>query len=177
MLVWPACASVVKSYMWRVLCQPVLLYGLECVNVSCRMVRDLETLQGNLVKQVLGLSKSSHASGLLQAMAVFSIRECVKTQSTSLMRHIFSTQFPVQGLTNYFLSQYIVKGELAPGTLVECLISFGLSPTKSIFNKYSNSLWEQSGVVGSLKTLLIQENFVKPYSREHVLAVLLTKSF
>ena len=46
--------DVNKSYLWNTVCQPVLTYGLDCVNST---FKKLETCQGNLLKQCLGLSK------------------------------------------------------------------------------------------------------------------------
>ena len=55
------------------------------------------------------------------------------------------------------------------------------SPIKSLFTEQSyvnpevNPL--RDGVVDSLRYLICNENFIKPYSEEHVLATLLTRAF
>ena len=73
---YPGCSASIKSYLWKTMCQPVLLYGLECFNLPGRCLKDLETCQGNLVKQSLGFSKRSRTSFTLQAMNVFKVVDC-----------------------------------------------------------------------------------------------------
>ena len=64
-----------------------------------------------------------------------------------------------------------------PGTLIERVLSHGLSPINCIFNKLSLVNSQNCGVVDSLKVLLSREQFLKPYSEEHVLVGLLTRAF
>ena len=78
----------------------------------------------------------------------------------------------------YFLSLYMSKGIVIPGTIIERLVTYGLSPTRCAFNKHvSDKYQEQCGEIDSLRLLITHENFVKAYSEEHVLACMLLKSF
>ena len=43
--------------------------------------------------------------------------------------------------------------------------------------KYISSQNVNNGVVDSLRMVLASEHFIKPYSEDHILAVLLTQSF
>ena len=114
---------------------------------------------------------------MLKAMGISNIEDCIKKQCASLLRRIFAVRSPVQDLCNYFLSIYITNGDLVPDTLVDRIVSLGMSPVKCIFNKCHSPIKANCGVVDTLRTLLMHEHFVKPYSEQHILSVLLTKSF
>ena len=71
---------------------------------------------------------------------------------------------------------------VVPGTLIDNLLCLGLSPTSSIFNVdkqilCTNQVTGDNGHVDSIRSLIYHENFIKPYSEEHNLVYLLTKSF
>ena len=57
-------------------------------------------------------------------------------------------------------------------SLVKGLFSRIYKPKPQVGNDNFND-----GVVDSLRYLISQENFIKPYSNEHILGVLLTKAF
>ena len=50
----------VQSYSYKRICQPVLTYGLECINMSQCQIGKVNSVQGKLMNQGLGLSKRSH---------------------------------------------------------------------------------------------------------------------
>ena len=55
-----------------------------------------------------------------------------------------------------------------------------LSPVKCLFRRVIPNVIEEAhhdGVVESLRFLILHENFIKPYSSEHIIASLLTKAF
>ena len=97
--------------------------------MSKNNINSLETLQGNLVKQACGLSKRSRSTSLLQALNICKVGEKVKSNIASLLYRVYGTNFPLQDLTTHFLSLYMCKGVLFPGTLIERAITCGLSPT------------------------------------------------
>ncbi len=49
------------------ICQPSFIYGLECINTPDK---DMQVLDGKLIKQRLGLSKHSHNTRLLEVKSV-----------------------------------------------------------------------------------------------------------
>jgi hypothetical protein len=154
------------------------MYGFDSLYVSDKNLQQLERTQGNLIKQCLGLSKRSRSSNLLHALGVLKIEERLRQSIASLLTRVFAVNSSIRELTSHFLSQYICRGTLVQGTLVERAVSFGLSPTQSAFNVYKRSSVKQKcGIVDSLQGLLMHENFIKPYSEEHVLTSLLTKAF
>ena len=176
-MAYPGCASDVKAFMWNTVCKPALSYGLDSIYLNNKCMKDLETCQGNLVKQVMGFSKRSKSSSLLQSLGITKMCQHISQCTASLFRRIFLTDSPVQSLCRYFLSQYLTRGSLVPGTIVDRLVSYGLSPTRCAFLKYRYNNIVQCGITDSLRLLLMHGNVVKPYSEEHILATLLTKSF
>ena len=175
---YPGCSSDVKAYLWNSICQPVLLYGSDSYNMSAKVLKDLESTQSTLVKNCLGLSKRSKSSHLLQALCIKSVKDKVKHSAASLLKRIFSVDSPVKDLNMYFLSLYICKGVLIPGTLIYRIRNFGMSPTHCVFNVYKKPPFIQGcGIVDSLRHLVTHENFIKPYSEHHILTCLLTKAF
>ena len=73
-----------------------------------------------------------------------------------------------------------IYGIVPQGSLLERVVRSGQSPINLLINKpvnfnnvHSNVL---DGHIDSLKMLLCHENFVKPYSDEHLLVHLLTTS-
>jgi len=177
-LSYPGCDANVKAYLWNSICQPVLLHGMDSVYLPHRVMEQLESTQGTLIKQCLGLSKRSRSSNVLQALHIRKVQEKIKQSTASLLKHSFIVQSPMKDLTSYFLSLYICKGVLIPGTLVERAVSFGLSPIRCLFNDYKMSAFSNNcGIVDSIRALIMHENFIKPYSEQHVLTSLLTKSF
>ena len=63
-----------------------------------------------------------------------------------------------------------------PGTLVDRVLGLGVCPL-SIYNKYTPIQSKQSGLVDSIRVMLLTENFIKPWSDEYLLVKLLTRSF
>ena len=122
----------------------------------------------------------SRSSMLLSAMDVLSVKDSVLKMTSSLLHRIFTVDCPVRDLNIHFLSLFLSKGFIVPGTLISRILSFNLSPVECAFYKlkhFNNTFTDTDGVVDSLKTLLMNENFIKPYSDEHILTVLLTRSF
>jgi len=175
---YPGCASNVKSYLWRSICQPVLLYGMECVNISSGSLKTLESTQSTLLKQCLGLNKRSKSSHILQALYVHKVDEKIKQATSSLIRRIFALQSPVMDFNSYLLSLYIQNGSLVPGTLIERCIKYGLSPVKCMSGHFKKQPFKENcGLTDSIRALVMHEIYIKPYSEQHVLTSLLTRVF
>lgn len=177
-LPYPGCDTHVKRYLLRSICQPVLLYGTETIALSPHSMRHLNTTFNNLVKRSLGLSKRSRSSNVLNAMSLPCVSDLIKHYSSSLLHRIFKISSPVRELCSVFLSMFMTNGFRCPGTLVDRLLNFNVSPVHCLFSKPRacfNS--ERNGIDDSLRYLLSSEFFLKPYADEHILAVLLTKSF
>jgi hypothetical protein len=175
---YPGLATDAKAYIWNIMCQPILLYGMDCIPLNNAGKQKLESTQGNLLKQSLGLNKRSHSSNLLKALNVNNIEVVIKRNTACLLKRIFNVPSPVQQLCCHFMSLYATKSILIPGTLVSRIVQSGRSPIACLFNKINKeSVSPECGVVDSLKALIMHEHFIKPYSEQHILASLLIKAF
>ena len=176
-MVYPGATSDVKCYLWKSICNPVMMYGLDCINID---TRNMKKLQGNLVKQSMGLSKRAHTTELMASLNINKIYDIVKGNTVSLLKRIFKVQSPLKRLTIHMLSQFISKGTIVPGTIVSNILSMGLSPVQCAFSDFKfhlpNSIHD-NGHIDSIRAMVFHENFIKPYSEEHTLVYLLTKSF
>ena len=173
---YPGATPGVQAYLYKSICQPTLTYGLESMNCSKAQMQKLDSIQGKLIKQSLGLSKRSHNTELLQAMNISNVKSIVNRNVLSLYNRIFKLETPARRLAQYFLSRYIVYGNTVPGTLLDRVVSMGESPISMALNKPRDIKYVQcsNGHVDSLRQLLFNDNFIKPYSQEHILVHLLT---
>ena len=178
-MAYPGATTDVKCYLWNTICKPVLSYGLESINLNGINIRRLETTQGNLVKQCLGLSKRSHSTQLLSSLNIHRIEDLVNRNTLSLFCRIFKVDTPLRSLITQMVSLYICKGIIIPGSLVSRILSMGKSPMYYMFNDFKSTLpdFACNGHIDSIRNLIYHENFIKPYSNEHCLVALLTKSF
>ena len=175
---YPGVNSDVKTYLWNTICQPTLLYGCETLKLNDCHVKKLETTQGNILKQSLGLSKFSHSTDLLAALNITKVDPLVKQHTLSLWNRIFKVNSPIRKLCSHFYNTFLTSGSVIPGTLLSKVLRYGFSPIKCALQKIKPiPCISENGVADSLRVVLSSEGFRKPYSEEHLLAVLLTKSF
>ena len=158
------------------------MYGMDGIPISKTNIKKLDTIQGNLVKQAMGLSKRAHTTKLLLSLCIHRIPDVLNENIASLYNRIFKISTPLQDITTYFVSQYIIRNMVVPGTLIDNLLCLGLSLTSSIFKVdthilCTNQVTGGNGHVDSIRPIIYHENFIKPYSEEHNLVYLLTKSF
>ena len=75
--------------------------------------------------------------------------------------------------------EYVTKGLLIPGSIIDRVVKSGVSPIQLMYNKpkHFNHIGKSDGVVDSHKNLLLHEHFIKPWSNEYLLVNLLTKFF
>jgi len=176
---YPGIQSYVKAYIWNLVCRPTLLYGLESIHLDPASIRQLESLQGSLVKRMNGISKRSHHNNLLLALGIPRVVEGVTDRVLSLYYQIFNVDFPMRNLCTYMLGQYTLSGQYVKNTIVGRLINMGVSPLHVAINKasYPHTQVTEDGYVDSLRFLLTHENFVKPWATEYMLTKLIVKSF
>ena len=167
----------VLAYLYKRICQPTLTYGLECMSSTAIQMRRLESVQGRLIKQSLGLSKLPHNTALLKALNIEKIEDIVNRNVLSLYNRIFKVESPARRLVQHLLSRFICYGKTVPGTLLDRVVSMGESPTKRPFNAQhvpKTSVTNNDGLADSIRHLLFTDNFTKPYSHEHLLVHQLT---
>jgi hypothetical protein len=175
---YPGVMSDTKSYLFRSVCQPTLLYGLDAVNININMMKKLENTQGGIMKRVCGIPKRSHHTQLLQSLNISSVNNMLIKSITSLYTRIFKVNSPLRDLCVYDLAVYMSCGKTIPGTITHRLTQLCLSPVDCAFKKYipCHSVCHD-GVVDSLSQLIYCDNFIKPWSDEYLMSVLLTKAF
>ena len=91
------------------MCAPVLIYGMDGIPINKNNIKKLDTIQGNLIKQAVGLSKRAHTTELLLSLGINRIPDVLNKNIASLYNRIFKISTPLQDLTTYFLSQYIIR--------------------------------------------------------------------
>ena len=150
------------------------LFGMRFCVVQARHI-------SNTVKNIMGFNKRSHHSNLLHAVRIDKVETSVIRGILSLWYRIYQVDNPARVLSNAMLRDYVNSRHLIPGTLIHRVVEAGFSPIKSLSIKQqftahrANNIHD--GIVDSLRHLIYHENFVKPYSEEHILATLLVKAF
>ena len=180
----PGAASDVKSYMWKAVCAPTLLYGTEAMYLSNTNVQKLNSLQGTLIKQSMGIGKRSHHSYLLSALSIKPCADIVKERTLSLFNRIFKVESPVRRLCTHMLANYMHDGTFNKKTILGRVVASGASVLNAALCNETRGAYRintpsaiDNGIVDSIKTLIRHEHFIKPYSEEHILTRLLTRAF
>ena len=173
---YPGADASVNKYLWTSICQPTLLYGMECVHLSQSTMSRLETVQGNHIKQSLGLNKYARTSYLLDSLQLPHVKSAIVKKCATLYHSIFNSDAPTTDPNAHLMARNISSGELIKGTLIHSIVCFGLSPVSIDFahlqiKKYKYST--QDGIIHTLQHLLYHQNFIKPYSDEHYFVHLL----
>ena len=182
-LSYPGLNSDVKAFLWNSICCPILVYGMESIAISEKDLKSLKTTQGNIIKRIMGIKKRSHHSKLLKALKIPVIEDVITKNSLRLYKNIFKTDTPARDLQSVLLARYIIKGNITKGTLLEKVVKAGCDPLQIIFDKQNltgsdhDVIEQDNGVTDSLSFLLHHEDYNKPWSKEHILATLLTKAF
>ena len=179
-LSYPGLSTAVKTHLWKTICSPILTYGLDTQGVSKACLTKLESTQGTLVKRYLGIGKRSHHSSLLKSLHIPKVQTVMQDKTLSLFQRIFQVQSPLLNLYSFMLAHYILNGKVFKGTLVDRVVQLGFSPLQVAFagRHFKTSVTsKEDGVVDTLRYLTYHENFIKPWSNEHVLTVLLTRCY
>jgi hypothetical protein len=129
---------------------------------------------------VMGLSKRCHSTHLLKAMDISKLRSIITRNTLSLFHRIYKIDSPLITLCNTFIAKYIADGTIIQNTIVGRILNYGLSPVSVAYQgagAVRGLTQEMDGIAESLQFLPRHENFLKPYSDEHVLTQLLLKAF
>ena len=97
----------VLSEINLIICQPALTYGLECMSSTAIQMRRLESVQGRLIKQSLGLSKLLHNTAVLKALDIKQIEDIVNKNVLLVYNRIFNVESPARRLMQHLLSRFI----------------------------------------------------------------------
>ena len=141
---YPGLSLDIKACIWNTICQPILLYTMDCIPLSKTRLHKLESVQCNLLKQCLGFNKRTRSSHLLQTLHVARILDIIKRNMAFHIKRIFNVQSPLQKLGTHFMSLYVAKGALIPETLVSRPIESGLWTMNCVLIKLLNVKLMQS---------------------------------
>ena len=79
------------AYLYKTTIRPVLLYGLQSVGNTKKSRKEIEKLQGKLLKAILNLKLSCRNTPLLHAMKIPRIEESVRQQEVMLLRALLTS--------------------------------------------------------------------------------------
>ena len=138
----------------------------------------MSVLQGNIIKQVLGLNRRSRSSPLFKALGIPNISDAIQNRQTDLLRRIFKIETSCSKFYRSLLSQFILTGNVCRKTLLGRVIASGISPIDVIFGEIKGKRGPvaQDGLVDSLRTLLLSTSY-NSGGAELALARLLLRSF
>ena len=139
----------------------------------------METCQANINTKSPDLSKYSRSTNLLCAMKINKLHTSIVQNPLSLWTRLFCVESPIRKLCSYMYSSYLQSGAIIPGTLHSRLVCNNISPISCALQKtlYEPNNNTNDGLIDSLRMLILSEHFNKPYSDDHQLAVMLTRSF
>ena len=87
-----------------------LLRRYLCMSYSKAQFRRMESTQGRLIKQCLGLSKRSHNTAMLKALNIDKAQNIVNRNVLNLYHRIFIIESPARSLMQFLLARYITYG-------------------------------------------------------------------
>ena len=169
-----------KTYFWKSVGLPSLLYNLESTSIPDICTRQVENTQSSTIKRLLSFPVRSHHTNVLRALNLSKVQSRIDKATLSLWYCIFQVDSQTILLCAKLLSDFILYNYSVPVTLIDRIIKMKLSPVKCLFRRMIPNAIEEAhhdGVVESLRYLILHENFIKPYSSEHIIASLLTKAF
>ena len=181
---YPGLSTEAKTYLWQSVGICSLTYGMDCINLTRKNLQELESAQGCLVKQSLGLSKFSHHTSLVKALNINCVRNIVFCDTASLVRRISQTDSPARDLLSFQLSNFILHGTCDSGSMVDRLRQMKVSPmalicghsSKCYVTNFINSdRAVMDGLADSLRPLLLSPQYNDQNSTERNLVKLLTR--
>ena len=153
---------------------------MDSLNVKNKCIKQLESTQGCVIKQVCGLNKRAHHSSLLRALDIESVKTCIDKSTTLLYKRLCAVDSPTRDLCIFMLCDYMSKNILISGSIIQRIVKMNKSPIMSMFGIRSsdkNSIIHEDGLADTLHNLLLHNNYVKPWSDEYSMVKLLTRSF
>jgi len=88
-----------------------------------------------------------------------------------LFTRIVLNDSPSRNLCVYFIDLFVTQNILIPGTLVNRIVDMSISAVSFIFPGVTNSSqssYTADGLVDSLRVMLCNDNYIKPWSNEYL---------
>ena len=103
----------------------------------------------------------------------------ISNNTKSVFKRVCINESPTKNLCLHLLSEYMYNGSRTPGTIVDRILKLGYSPVDVLLSNVCDihDYVIDNGAVDSLRTVLFNENFIKPWSDEYMLVKLSTRSF
>ena len=176
---YPGLEADAKAHIWNTIGAPTIQYGMECVDLSRKNKQHLSTVQTNIIKNVMGLSKRSHHTHLLQALRIPSFDQYLDLSIRRLYNRLMVTDTPAGALQTRLLARYTSTGHVIKHTLLARLLSRLHDPYLLIHHpgpRCETSLGS-NGITDSLRYLVTHHNYIKPWSYEFLQVRLLLAAF
>ena len=103
----------------------IIIDNSPSTSYSKDQFRRMESTQGRLIKQCLGLPKSSHNTAMLKALNIDTVQNTVNRNVLNLYHRIFKIESPARSIMQFLLARYITYGTTVPGTLIDRVVSIG----------------------------------------------------
>lgn len=143
-----------KQLLLTSVCQPVLMYGIACLNVTPAQLDMLDKYQGSLVKKCLGLPVRCHHSLVVEALGLKKCSAVAISNMLSLMHRAMSCMSPTRDILLYTLNDVKVFRD----TLPHRISANGFSPFAAACGviRWQSSITPvgQNGLLDSIRTLL-----------------------
>ena len=157
---YPGADVSIKKHLWATICQPTLLYGMECVELSKTILSQLETIQSNHIEQSLGLNRSARSSYILDSLQLPRVKSVLSKKCSTFYHSIFQNDTPTAELNYILLARYVASGQLIEGTLIHKIVNFGLSPISVALSGTNNNIINHitpCGIIDSIQSFLSYE--------------------
>ncbi len=172
----------VKSYLWKYVCSPSLLYGVKSLSLTEKDSQQLGSDMGSMIKQSLRLSKYSYHSHLIQAMNIEPVSHSINTRITKLQ--IIFCQLSISITVYVFMIKVYLHWNHCEGHITRtCYFTWDF-PSGSLCQSENASCFSArqrykkgSFMIIMINIMLFHDNFIKPWSAEYNLLRLLTCSF
>ena len=145
---YPGLRTDIKSHLWKTVCCPTLLNGMEVVSLS-----------------------------KIQFKNVSRCVEIINNCRINLWRRIFKVDAPLRNLCCYFAARYIGHGDVFPQTLAANIINMGAPLMLNAFNckHHRQNVVNDDGVVDTLRVLVHSHDYNLRHTKPHTLVTLLTR--
>jgi len=125
----------------------------------------------------MGLGKRHHHTKLLGALRIKETTSLIQDRTLESYYRAVTNQSPVRQLQLQLLAKYVASGETVRGTMLDKLVMMSLCPIIAALQRPCKiHKTEEDGVIDSMRQLIQDNNYVKPWSHEFALMLLLTKA-
>ena len=143
----------IMAQIYRIYCQPIMCYGLEILHINKTKVEELDSMQAQLIKNNIGLSKFARTTPLLNALCIESISQLYHKYKILFLKQINRVlvtktifEFLIQNTThenynkNSFISQIRATNNLIEQNIFSTKYSNSITELKAIYNNTNSEL-------------------------------------